>query len=496
MNPNNTTPQLHNASEQSSEEQQQHPYKKIVIIIGALSLCILFGIFAYTVLAKEKDELKESIHSERQSTSQASTVAEQLMATYSNDIITTQQVECAPRVDDEWYRTDHTLAIDPKNPQTMFVSIEWKGVYKSTDGGVTWQKKTKGILAYARKDDPSKNCHGEYPTIKIDPRNSEHIVLITSGGGGGYLSLSTPNSQTGGIYQSFDGGEIWKLTTGDTMNIYATNASFSPDGNSLYYTTASNPASWKEADQNKLYVKDGLILKSSDDGNSWNELKTGTGNRSSVTNIFINKDDPQIMIAPTFSAQRSSADGTGTGISDGKIVTDSQLGILKSADGGTTWTSLEGSKNYPYVFSAVSPTAFNNQFYVPYLGNGGEPFAYTTIDGGNTLKKTKHLDTVVYDPHDTSGKHMLGFTSMVIGPNNQNLTLWQSTDGGVNWQRYGNLPADISNPNDRKTRISSIVWHPTDTQTIFMSGAGGHVWKSSDRGLTWTTLLSIDSLSE
>jgi photosystem II stability/assembly factor-like uncharacterized protein len=76
------------------------------------------------------------------------------------------------------------------------------------------------------------------------------------------------------------------------------------------------------------------------------------------------------------------------------------------------------------------------------------------------------------------------------------LNLWESKDGGVTWKALGKLPTEIKNLNDPKIRPSKFVWHPTDPNTLFMAGAGGHVWKTTDLGKTWTTLLTYEQLEK
>ncbi len=469
--------------------------KKLHLLIAAFAIVVLgTSAFALTQLKSEESGENTATQNQEQTAQNNQPLATQLMAKYPSGLIDIQSFDCEPRTDDEWYRTDHTLAIDPKNPYIMYVSVEYRGLYKSTDGGVTWLEKTDGILAYARSDDKSKRCFGEYPTIRINPTDSNHLILVTSGGGGGYLSLTEPNAQTGGIYQSFDAGESWTLVTGDSMNIYATDAQFSADGSSIFYATSSNPASNTEADQTKTFVKSGLVLTTTDKAKTWTELPTGIGERTSVTNIHVNPANPLELVGPTFSANRLSADGTGTGLSNGKDFTVPQLGILNSADGGKTWASVPGSNTHAITTSAVSKQVFAHQFFVISNDGSSDPFSYVTTDGAKTLKKTKALDTVSYDPHDATGAHLFGFTSVSIGPESENLTLWESTDAGVSWKRSGTLPSEVSNPNNRKTRISGIQWHPADKNTLYLNGAGGHVWKSTDLGKTWTTLLTVDKI--
>jgi photosystem II stability/assembly factor-like uncharacterized protein len=405
----------------------------------------------------------------------------------AGDVMTNQRFECAPRSEHEWYRTGRTLAVDPTNPQVMYVSVEYKGVYKSTDGGATWKSSSKGIRAYAREDDPTKACYSEYPVIRINPKNNNHIVIGLSSGGGGHLHPSNINQQVGGVYQSFNAGESWELMIDNTMNTYVTDVAIDADG-AIYYGTASNPGSWTEADQNKLFVSKGLIYKTTDNGLTWTELPTGIGSRSSATRVFVNDKNTKQIVAPTYSAVRLSADGTGTGISNGKDTSVAQIGLLSSADGGLSWSKQAFPDDAPVLLAAASPTNFANQYYISASGSD----AYVTFDAGQTFTKSKYMTIVAYDPFDTSGKRMLAYSMQSMdGPG---LTLHESTDGGLSWKAKGTLPAEITSLQDTKTRVSNIIWHPTNKNTVYMSGGSGYVWVSTNLGTSWKRLLSYTEL--
>jgi hypothetical protein len=279
------------------------------------------------------------------------------------------------------------------------------------------------------------------------------------------------------------------------MNIYVTDVAFDPVRSAtVYYGTTSNPASYTEADQNKIFVTKGLLYQTLNAGKTWEELPTGIGYHSGLTSILINSKNPQQIVAPTFSANRQSADGTGTGVSTGKDTSVDQLGILQTTDGGKTWGKFEAQipGNPAIMAGFVSPTNFNHMFFLP-MGTTGSPKAYVSLDG-KTFSETKFVDTIVYDPFDTTGNHAVGYSTINIGPASQNLTLWETKDGGLHWTKLGTLPKEITDVNDSKTKVSNIIWHPTDPNTLYMSGAGGYIWKTTDLGQTWTTLLSVDKL--
>jgi photosystem II stability/assembly factor-like uncharacterized protein len=80
------------------------------------------------------------------------------------------------------------LAIDPNNPQVRYAASEWGGLYKSVDGGLTWQ-----------------HLDGHVPTatwdVAVDPSNSNR-VYATSHYDGRVDSIA-------GISVSTDGGQTW-----------------------------------------------------------------------------------------------------------------------------------------------------------------------------------------------------------------------------------------------------------------------------------------------
>jgi photosystem II stability/assembly factor-like uncharacterized protein len=411
------------------------------------------------------------------------------------DVLTNQALECKPRNEHEWYRTDHTLVVDHKNPNTLYVSIEYKGIFKSVDGGKIWVQKTKGIKVYARADDTTKGCYGEYPVIRMDPKNNKHLVIGLSGGGGGFLDATTPNSQVGGVYQTYDGGESWQLMINNKMNIYVTDLAIDPNNpKNVYYSTASNPASWGGSDQDKLYVTTGLIYHTANSGKSWVELPTGIGKYSSVSTVMINPANGKQIVAPTFSAVRQSADGSGTGLSTGKDTSGAQLGILRTTNGGKTWTASQLPGSPPIINGYFSEQNFNNMFFV--AQGTGQPVGYMSQDAGKTFRATDYMDIVAYDPHDSQGRHAVGYSTTAGTPTMPSLNLFHSTNGGLTWDAAGTLPKEITNLNDHKVRPSKIVWHPTDKKTLYMSGAGGHVWKTTDLGQSWTTLLDLKKLAD
>ncbi len=384
---------------------------------------------------------------------------------------------------DQWYRTDNTFVVDHKNPSTMYVNVERKGFYKTTDNGKTWTLKVKGIIVDHKDKTTGKNCYGEYPVAIMDPTNNNRILLATSGGGGG--TIKDVNMRGGGVYETTDGAENWKQKITDKMNGYTTHALvFDPKNpQSFFYGTSSGPASYTEADPNKIWVSTGLIYKTPDNGKTWEELPTGFLKGTRLATILIDPRNTNKITASTISVLRN-ANGP-------NAVNAEQMGIIQTLDGGKTWKRIDNlPKGHEAGFQLeMNPTNPDLMHYVSTVPEGRNKSFYSK-DGGKTwTESNKVMDVFRYDP---SGK-LFGYQWQTVGPSAAKV-LYQSTDNGKTWTTFGTLPSEIKDLNDKKSRILNIVFHPTDRNTFYMTGANGYVWKTIDNGATWTTLLSLEKL--
>jgi len=391
-------------------------------------------------------------------------------------------LECNDPSIDQWYRTDSTFVVDYKNPDTMYVNVEWKGLHKTTDGGRTWELKTNGIIFDHKDKNTGKPCYGEYPTAIMDPTNNNRILLATSGGGGG--TINDLNMRGGGVYETTDGAESWHQTINDKMNGYTTHALvFDPKNpQSFYYGTSSGPASYTEADPNKVWITTGLIYKTPDNGKTWEELPTGFLKGTRLTNILIDPNDSNKITASTISVSRNA--------SGPNAINEEQMGIIQTTDAGKTWKRIDNlPKGHEASFQLeMNPTNPNKMYYVSAVPEGKSKGFYSS-DGGKTwTESATAMDVFKYDE---SGK-LVGYQWQGVGPTNR--VLYQSADNGKTWTTFGTLPSEIKDFNDKKTRILNIVFHPTDKNTFYLTGANAYVWKTTDNGATWTTLLSLEML--
>ena len=84
-----------------------------------------------------------------------------------------------------------TLAIDPMVPQTLYAGTGQGGVFKSTNGGRTWNSINTGLPKYINPGLPN---YYEVSSLAIDPTTSQTIYASTGGAG---------------IFKSINGGSDW-----------------------------------------------------------------------------------------------------------------------------------------------------------------------------------------------------------------------------------------------------------------------------------------------
>jgi len=241
---------------------------------------------------------------------------------------------------------------------------------------------------------------------------------------------------------------------------------------------ASNP--------NIIYVGTGESNFSCDSYFGAGILKsTDGGNTWSLLgqSTFSNTSISKIIIHPTNPNILWAANTRGTG---GFIcyVPSGTYGVWKSIDGGNTWTLVLGSGQTGVISYTTDLAISNTDPNVIYAGVR-ESGIWKTTDGGTTWTKLGGgLPTT-----------NIGVIDLAIDPNNNNiiyatyealstgqhLNIYKSTDSGINWAPI-NKPANL---------CSSYCWY-----CMFIEVApDGNVWlggiylyRSSNGGSTWTNV--------
>ena len=131
------------------------------------------------------------------------------------------------------------LVINPANPNIMYAASVAGGVWKTTNGGVSWNPVSDMIANLAV-------C-----SLVLDPTNPN---VIYAGTGEGYFNVDSVRGA--GIFRSSDGGSTWSQLTGTrTADFYFVNdIVISPSNNKRLYA-ATGTGVWRTTDSGTTWTK-------------------------------------------------------------------------------------------------------------------------------------------------------------------------------------------------------------------------------------------------
>ena len=71
----------------------------------------------------------------------------------------------------------HTILLDPKNPQRMFIAISAAGAFRTDDGGVTWKPINRGLKSQYELPDPDAEVGHCVHRIALHPSKPDTIFM-------------------------------------------------------------------------------------------------------------------------------------------------------------------------------------------------------------------------------------------------------------------------------------------------------------------------------
>ena len=355
-------------------------------------------------------------------------------------------------------RDDNTgvvdVAIDPSDSRTVYAALyqhrrtpfgfvgggPGSGLYKSTDAGATWTQLTSGL--------PSGTVGRISLSIYAkDPR----IVYASVEKGLRYTSSISYDKRLGGVYRSEDKGATWRfMSDWNPRPAYSSQLRVDPN------------------DQSRLYAMQWSV--SDDSGKTWRSPRQS-----------LHGDDRMVWIDPKDSRHLIKADDGGIGI---------------SYDRGVKWlfvTSLPVSQPYHVSVTSSSPYLVcaglqdNGSWCGPaatYTAPGPLNEDWFRVGGGDGF------NNVV----DTSDNITLYSSSQYLGLTRVNLRTLEAVQiRPVPKEGEGPKLGNWGAPEPRVGRKimpagwnAPIIISPHDRNTIYAGMRD--VWKSSDRGTTWTSL--------
>jgi photosystem II stability/assembly factor-like uncharacterized protein len=449
--------------------------------------------------------------------------------------------------------TEHIskIIINPSNPNEIYVAAPgplWgdskhRGLYKSGDGGATWQK-----ILYI---DEQTGC----ADLLMDPVHPEILLAST------WQFRRTPYSfnsggNGSGLYKSEDGGKTWReIKNGLPAK---------PFGRIAMCLAPSDPKQMfaiVESNNTGLYI-------SSDGGENWKSQSASFNIVSRpfyFSTIAVDPKDPKRVYRPALSFSFSTdggysfADASSEGapihsdmhaiwinpVHPNVIYVGSDGGVYLSVDKGVTWQyihNLPVSQFYHVAYDLKDPYNVygglqdNGSWMAPSaapggIGNGrwemiggGDGFwsvpdvdgksVYSESQGGSMSRTTMStMKSEFIQPQKTAAEEKLRWnwnTPIVTGVNNPgNLYvgaqyLYKSPDQGRSWKRIspdlttndklkqkqedsGGLSADNTSAENHCT-IFTISESPLDEKVIWVGTDDGNLQYSNDAGTTWTNV--------
>ncbi|HEX7840546.1 MAG TPA: hypothetical protein VF469_23870, partial [Kofleriaceae bacterium] len=399
------------------------------------------------------------------------------------------------------------LEIDPRHPDVLYAAL-WEsrlgpsedgnefrgtggGLFKSTDGGTTWHPLKNGLPANAVQFD-----------LAIAPSQPSRL----------YVELTTTDppeygtSKGAGMFRSDDAGATWTRTTTDARPMMKIG------GGDLMVPVVDprNP--------DVVYVASIVAMKSSDAGKTWTWLRGAPGG-DDYQNLWINPNNPDVFV----------------------LVSDQGANV--TVNGGKTWSSWYNqptaqlyhvgvSADFPYRI--CSGQQESGSVCISSRGNDGtigyrEWHPVGVIEYGYAVPDPRNPD-IIYGagrtevsryqwstgrvqnitPIPVRGSHRAERTQpLVFSPLRPNVmyyaadVLFESGDAGQTWRTispdlahpHPGVPASVgtlaaSNPGaaDQRGAIYSLALSFKSPGTIWAGTDDGKLWTTRDDGGHWTDI--------
>jgi photosystem II stability/assembly factor-like uncharacterized protein len=334
------------------------------------------------------------------------------------------------------------VAGHPTKPMVFYFGATGGGVWKTTNGGVTWQNLSDGYF--------KTSSVGAIAIAESDP----NVIVV----GMGETSIRGNVTRGDGVYKSTDGGKTW-AHLGLAATRHIGRVRIHPQNPDLIYVSALGHAFGSNPERGIYRTKDG--------GKTWDQILFRSEDAGAI-DLSMDPTNPRILYAAFWESRRYpwALNSGGPGSS-----------LYKSIDGGDTWVELTGNPGMPKgvlgkIGVAVAPSQSERVYAVIEAEEGG---LFRSDDGGATWKKMNgdrnllarafYYMHIYADPQNAETVYVL------------NNFFWRSTDGGANW-------SSISTPH---VDYHDLWIDPANTDRM-ISGNDGGGCVSFDAGLSWSSI--------
>jgi photosystem II stability/assembly factor-like uncharacterized protein len=331
----------------------------------------------------------------------------------------------------------------PSQPRTFYMGVASGGLFRTTDGGVSWMPMSDGKIPLGSM--------GSIAVADSDP----NIIYVGTGSDGVRSNVSTGR----GVYRTVDGGATWQFVglynAGQigAVRIHPTN----PD---IVWVAAYGDAFKRNPERG--------VFKSADGGKTWKKvlfINDGVG----AMDVEIQPGNPKVVYAWMSRLERKPWTII-SGSRDG--------GFYKSTDGGETFTRITAGLPADLIGKAnlAVTNAKPDRVYALIEAKPGGGF-YRSDDAGQTWALVSSQPALIQRP--------FYYTTLGADPTNADVvyagaeSFFKSSDGGKTFTLMRTPHGD-----------NHDIWiNPKDGNTMIQSNDGG-ANVSFDGGRTWSSQLN------
>jgi photosystem II stability/assembly factor-like uncharacterized protein len=354
-----------------------------------------------------------------------------------------------------------SFAVDPGNPQHLFLGTTTSWIYQSTDGGGSWKRvarlgKSDGLVV---------------DSLVVDSSDAKTIFA-------GVWQIDRPE---GGIYVSHDDGATWAaIAEMDGQAVLALTQSYS-DPKTLVAGTLKG------------------VYRSEDKGLHWKEISPPeSGELHEVESIAIDPNDPKTIFAGTWHLPWKTTDGGATwhNVKQG-LIDDSDVfsiiidptrptvmymsacsGIYRSESAGELNRKVQGIPSTARRTRVLMQDPVNRKIVYAGTTEG----LYKTVDDGVNWSRITGPDVIINDiyinPKDPQHVLLATDRSGVLQSNDAGAT-FSASNTGFSQRQVATILADAKH----EGTIYAGVLNDKGYGGVFVTEDGGATWQQRSDGL-------------
>ncbi len=373
-----------------------------------------------------------------------------------------------------------SVVVDPTNPAVLYVGTFGQGVFKSQDGGQSWQAMNNGL--------------GNLTIQSLAIRSNATTLYAGTYGSG--------------IYRSLDSGETWEAINGSGGNVangfIVYDVEPDPSNAQRLFITGRVQDTW-----NGSCCLVGYIYRTTNDGASWTTVWDGlqsyplrgdyaydididpnssstiyfTGHEHGVFKNTSNGDSGSwtpvqgSLTGVNLSTRRMALDPNNSLILYNSVYFDSN-GLYKSTNGGSTWSIKNAGLARPIYGYALTIDPANPATL--YLGTAFDGIYKSTNRAEDTWSNIGLYSQFIWDL-DANGSQVYAGT----GGNG----LQASSDGGGNWatRNSGIFGTNVTG----LVSFNGMLYAGVNGGGVYASGNQGTSWQPANNGLADLNVQSL-----